>query len=157
MAEQASKNTTVIGPDATIKGEMAFDSAARLLGTIEGSVSAKGQFHVADGANCRASINAQQVTIDGQVEGDVVAGDRIELNATATLKGDLTAAKLVVTEGASFTGHCKIGPDHVSGNGQAASTASAGVSTSKSAGTKEDATGEPEVKPARAKATSTTK
>jgi len=162
MADPQDTHTTVIGPDAVIKGEMTFDSAARLLGTIEGAITAKGQFHVADGAKCRASINAEQVTIDGTVEGDVIASQRIELNATATLKGDLTAAKLVVTEGASFVGHCHIGPDHVASNGRAPAAASTtpAASAKPDQSQRQDEQAEPtpkEVKPTRAKATASNK
>ena len=62
------------------------------------------------------------MTIDGLVEGNVTATDRVELNAKAQLKGDLTASKLVVTEGASFIGHCRIGS--ASSNGHARSVES---------------------------------
>ncbi len=115
----ADSTPTVIGPDTTIKGELTFNSKARLLGTVEGQITAKGDFEVAEGANCKASIDASKVTIDGLVEGNVTATDRVELNAKAQLTGDLTASKLVVTEGASFVGHCRIGA--ASGNGHARS------------------------------------
>lgn len=154
MADQ-SKTETVIGPDARIKGEMTFESAARLLGTIEGSVTAKGEFHVADGANCLASINAAKVLIDGSVAGDVTASERVELNSKARLKGDLVAAKLIVTEGATFEGHCRIGPvgSNGSANGQASSSASSGSSASASKSGGDDSTTETKPGAAKAKAT----
>ena len=112
----ADSTTTVIGPDTTIKGELTFNSKAKLLGTVEGQITAKGDFEVAEGAHCRASIDAKKVMIDGFVEGNVTASDRVELNAKAQLKGDLVASKLIVAEGASFVGHCRIGA--ASTNGQ---------------------------------------
>lgn len=120
----SSNNETVIGADAQIKGEVTFASSAKILGTIEGSVVAKGDLHVAAGANCRASIDATKVTVDGLVQGNVKASERLELSANARLEGDLEAAKLIVAEGASFTGHCKIGGgSKASSNGSAASVA----------------------------------
>lgn len=113
----ADTGTTVIGADTTIKGELTFNSRAKLLGTVEGQIIAKSDFEVAEGAQCRASIDAAKVVIDGLVEGNVTASDRVELTAKAQLRGDLVASKLVVSEGASFIGHCKIGSG--SGNGQA--------------------------------------
>ena len=38
MAESNSSTTTVIGPDTIIKGEMTFDSAAKILGKFEDHV-----------------------------------------------------------------------------------------------------------------------
>jgi cytoskeletal protein CcmA (bactofilin family) len=104
-------HTTVIGPDTHIKGDMTFDSTARLLGSFEGRIAAKGELQITDSAVCKAAVEASKVTIDGQVEGNVTARDRVELNAKARMKGDLIASKLVVADGASFNGHVTVGPD----------------------------------------------
>lgn len=108
MAEQAH---TIIGPDTHIKGDMTFDSTARILGSFEGRISAKGELQIADSAVCKAAVEAGKVTIDGQVEGNVTARDRVELSAKARMKGDLIATKLVVVDGASFVGHVTVGPE----------------------------------------------
>ncbi len=90
---------------------MTFGSTARILGTFEGKITSKGEVQIAAGANCKATVHAERVMVDGVVEGNVTAHDRIQLNANATLKGDLVATKLIVTEGATFIGHCTVGPD----------------------------------------------
>lgn len=107
----ADEQVTVIGPDTHIKGEMSFDSSCRILGRFEGTVSAKGQLHIADGASCKAQVEVGTVTVDGSVEGNITAKDRVQLNAKAKIVGDVRAAKLVVAEGASFTGHVQVGPE----------------------------------------------
>jgi cytoskeletal protein CcmA (bactofilin family) len=109
--------TTIIGADTRIKGEMSFDGSARILGSFEGSITAKGELHVADGASCKATIEAGKVTVDGLIEGNVTAKDKIELTARARLKGDLISAKLLVAEGASFTGHVTVGPEYAKAGG----------------------------------------
>lgn len=111
MATDPARHTTVIGPDTHVRGELAFDSPARILGTLEGKIAAKQDVHVGEGATCKASIDAQSVLIDGNVEGDVVARERVQLNAKARVNGDITAATLVVAEGATFVGSVRVGPD----------------------------------------------
>jgi cytoskeletal protein CcmA (bactofilin family) len=101
---------TVLGPDTHIKGEMTFAGGARLLGVFEGRITTKGELHVGAEATCKASLEAGRVVVDGTIEGDVLAHERVELNATAQVRGDLTAHSLVVAEGAVFVGHCKVGP-----------------------------------------------
>jgi cytoskeletal protein CcmA (bactofilin family) len=110
MAETGNQ-TTIIGADTHIKGDMTFDGAARILGTFEGKISAKGDLHVADGATCKATVETGRVTVDGVIEGNVTARDRAELTAKAKVRGDLIAARLLVAEGASFIGHVTIGPE----------------------------------------------
>lgn len=101
---------TVIGPDTRIKGEMFFEKSARILGSFEGRITAQGEVQIGAGANCHAAVEAERVIVDGHVSGPITARDRLTLTANAQVQGDLTAGTLVVSEGASFVGHCHVGP-----------------------------------------------
>ena len=114
MAESSQEFGTVIGPDAKFKGDLSFDSAANVLGRFEGSITSKGKVHIADGSACKATIAAKEVAVAGRIEGNVQADDRIELKPTGVVTGDIVAARMTMSEGASINGHCHIGP-----NGQA--------------------------------------
>lgn len=113
MSDFQNKTTTIIGPDTHIKGEMVFDSTARILGTFEGRVIAKGEVQIGEGATCKAAVEGTTVVVDGLIEGDVVARERVQLNSKARVIGDIVANTLVVAEGASFNGHCRVGTDAV--------------------------------------------
>ncbi len=115
MAESQA-SITVIGADTIIKGEMIAQTRAKILGRFEGTIEAKGSIEVADKAECLATVAAKVVQIDGLMQGNVTAGDTVQLNASAQLQGDVTAAKLVVAEGASLDGHFKIGAAATNGN-----------------------------------------
>lgn len=104
-------NTTIIAADTHIKGEMTFDHTARLLGTFEGSITAKGELQVAESAVCKASVEVGKITVEGTVDGNITARERVELTAKSKLKGDIVTPRLVVAEGASFEGHVKVGQD----------------------------------------------
>lgn len=113
--QSPSRTTTVIGPDTHIKGEMVFDSTARILGTFEGRVIAKGEVQIGEGAACKAAVEGTTVIVDGLVEGDVTARERVQLNSKARVMGDIVAATLVVAEGATFVGNCRVGADALKG------------------------------------------
>lgn len=102
---------TVIGPDASFKGEMSFEKGLRLMGKMEGKINTAGRLHVAKEARMNADVEAGAIIIEGEVRGNLVAADRIELKQSARYEGDLTASKLVVDEGAVFSGHVSVGPD----------------------------------------------
>ncbi|TVQ62032.1 MAG: hypothetical protein EA378_06080 [Phycisphaerales bacterium] len=108
---QDAQQTTVIGPDAEIAGEMTFGGNARVLGRFEGRIAAKGEVEIGQGARCRATIEAATVVIDGQVEGDVIARDRVRLGPNAKVTGDVTARTLAVSEGAHWIGRCNVTSD----------------------------------------------
>lgn len=132
MAENSKEYGTVLGPDARFKGDLEFEGAARFLGSFEGSIKSKGRVHVADGANCKATIDASEVSVEGSVEGNVLAGDRIEIKPTGVITGDIQAARMTMAEGASINGHLRIGTKPLNGaatNG-AASTSGGGQASS---------------------------
>ena len=111
MANLNNQTTSVIGPDTHIKGEMIFDSTARILGTFEGRIAAKGEVQIGEGAACKAAVEGATVVVDGTIEGDVMARERVQLNSKAKVIGDITATTLVVAEGATFHGNYHVGAE----------------------------------------------
>jgi cytoskeletal protein CcmA (bactofilin family) len=104
---------TILGPDATFKGELTFEKGMRLMGRVEGKIQSPGRLHVAREAKVQADVEAGSIIVEGEVKGNLVASDRIELKQTARYEGDLRATKLTVDEGAIFNGHVSVGPDSV--------------------------------------------
>src|SRR5580765_8047123 len=106
---------TVIGPDATFKGELTFEKGLRLMGKFEGRITSAGRLHIAKEARMQADVEGGSIIVEGEVKGNLTASDRIELKQSARLEGDLRATKLTVDEGAVFNGHVTVGPDAVKG------------------------------------------
>ena len=104
---------TILGPDASFKGELTFEKGMRLQGRFEGKVTTPGRLHIAKEAKMQADVDAGAIIVEGDVKGNLSASERIELKASARYEGDLRASKLVVDEGAVFTGHVSVGPEAV--------------------------------------------
>jgi cytoskeletal protein CcmA (bactofilin family) len=116
MADIAGQEfPTIIGPDASFKGELHFDKGLRLQGKFEGKINSGGKLHIAQEAEMNADAETSEVVVEGKVKGNLSASNRIELKRTARYEGDLHAGKLVVEEGAVFNGHVTVGPDVVKG------------------------------------------
>lgn len=124
MADTNQDYATIIGADANFKGDLSFDSAAKLLGKFEGSITSKGRVHIADGSKCTATVKAKEVSVEGQVDGNVEATDRLELKPKGSIVGDIVASRMVMADGASIDGHCRIGT-----NGQPGRTAATHTAT----------------------------
>ncbi|MEM6855917.1 MAG: polymer-forming cytoskeletal protein [Planctomycetota bacterium] len=110
MAEQDSQ-TTIIGADSYFKGEMSFERTAKIIGRFDGKISGKGELQVAQSATCKADIDSAIANIDGTIEGNITAKDAVKLTANGKVKGDITATKMTMAEGASFYGMCAVGAD----------------------------------------------
>ena len=112
MAENSNQEyPTVIGPDASFKGELTFEKGLRLQGKFEGRINTPGRLHIAKEARMQADVEAGEIVVEGDVKGNLVASSKIELKNSARYEGDLTASKLVVDEGASLIGHVQVGPE----------------------------------------------
>src|SRR5438093_10362669 len=120
MAESGNQEfPTVLGPDASFKGEMSFEKGLRLQGRFEGKINTAGRLHIAKEAKMQADVEAGAIIVEGEARGNLTAADRIELKQSARYEGDLLATKLIVDEGAVFHGHVTVGPDAVKGDGKA--------------------------------------
>jgi cytoskeletal protein CcmA (bactofilin family) len=104
---------TILGPDASFKGELSFDKGMRLHGRMEGKINTPGRLLVAKEAKMQADVDAGSIQVEGDVKGNLTASERIELKQSARYEGDLRTSKLVVEEGAIFTGHVSVGPEAV--------------------------------------------
>jgi len=109
MAE--SGDTTVVGADSHFRGELSFEKVAKIIGKFDGKITGKGELQVSQNAQCKADVEATGVQVDGLIEGNLQAKDTVKLNGSGVVRGDITAAKMVMTEGASFHGMCAVGPD----------------------------------------------
>jgi len=121
MADSSTEYGTILGPDARFKGEFSFDSAAKVLGRIEGSITSKGKLLIAAGSTCKANVKANEVAIEGYIEGNVEATERVEIKAKGRINGDIIASRMTMGDGATIDGHVRIGVDAKS-DGKASST-----------------------------------
>ena len=118
MADNNQDTPTVLGPDASFKGELSFEKGMRLHGRFEGKINTPGRLVVAKEAKMQADVDAGSVLVEGDVRGNLNISDRVEMKAAARYEGDLRASKLVMEEGAIFSGHVTVGPDAIK-NGKA--------------------------------------
>jgi len=107
--------TTILASDCSFKGEMTFEGTMKVDGKFEGKITTKGKLGVGKGAHLCAEAIVGQASIEGAFKGNVVASERIELAASASVMADLRAPKLVVAEGATFVGNVHVSPDALKG------------------------------------------
>ena len=98
-----------VGDITNFTGEVQFKSMLRIDGNFSGSVnSLEGTLIVGSGAQVTdAVINVAVARIDGIVEGDINASKELVIGRTATVTGNLSAAQLIIEEGALFNGKCR--------------------------------------------------
>lgn len=106
---QLSPNGTFLGPNVTIDGTVSGSEPVLIEGTVRGKINLTGDLRIGTKARVDATVHAKNVTVEGRLNGDVSADDRVELVASATVDGNIKAPKIVVAEGAKFRGSVDMG------------------------------------------------
>ncbi len=104
-APPARPGTCVIGAKTTIKGEITGDEDLVIEGNVEGQIRITRDLRVAPGGVLKATVEAQSLTVSGEVVGDCQAQGRVEIQSTGRLTGNIRAPKIVIAEGAMFRGN----------------------------------------------------
>ena len=103
------RHESVLGSGVSIEGKMEGDGDVRIAGKFKGDIHIKGNLNVQKGAHLTVKINAEAVTIEGEVEGTVVASGQVTLSESAQVVGDLKAKTLIVSAGSRMRGNVEFG------------------------------------------------
>ncbi len=99
---------TLIGPRVTVRGDLTFSGGLYVEGRIHGSVvaeeGAEAVLTIAEHGLVEGEVRAPVVIINGQLQGDVHAGERIELAAQARVQGNIYYKVVEMAAGAMITG-----------------------------------------------------
>jgi cytoskeletal protein CcmA (bactofilin family) len=102
---------SIIASDMTVIGDLETEGVVRVEGRVRGTVRVGTQVLVASGAVIEGDLHAQEAVIAGQVSGAIHARERVELQATAMVAGDILTPRISIIEGARITGEVKMDPN----------------------------------------------
>ncbi len=100
---------TFFGPNVTIEGTVTGSEPVMIEGHVKGTINLTGDLRIGTQARVEAKVHARNVTVEGRLNGDVSADERVELIASATVDGNIKAPKIIVAEGARFRGNVDMG------------------------------------------------
>ncbi len=100
--------TTVFSKDTEFYGDLKFKKSLQINGFMEGEINSDGFLVVGEGAVVRANVRAKTVIISGEVHGNVEATDRLEIQTSGKLYGNIRTSKLKIADGVVFEGKCEM-------------------------------------------------
>jgi cytoskeletal protein CcmA (bactofilin family) len=109
MSAPLSADLAQIGKSVVIKGELSGSEDLYVDGQVEGTIALKGNsLTVGPHGQVRASVEAKGVVVQGKLEGNVQASDRVELRKSAVVTGDISTQRISIEEGAYLKGKVDI-------------------------------------------------
>ena len=101
--------TGFVGNGTSLTGEASFKGMLRVDGHLSGRVSsADGTLIVSNNGQVDANVEVAVAQIYGTVNGDIIATKRIEMGRVAKVTGNIQTPALVIENGATFEGSCRM-------------------------------------------------
>ncbi len=96
-----------VGAGTTLTGETSFQAMLRVDGHLTGRVSSEtGTLIVGGSGQVDANIAVAAAVVNGIVNGDIVASEKLQLGRTARVVGNIQSPRLVLEDGAVLEGNC---------------------------------------------------
>lgn len=109
MATRSGDANCVVSSGTRIEGDFSATENVRLDGSLKGTLKCDKRLVVGEKGQVEGQVMASEAVIMGTITGDVKISGSLQLRGTAKIYGDITAKHLVVEEGATYNGQCKVG------------------------------------------------
>lgn len=97
---------SIIGEGSFVEGNVNSAGFTKIDGDIKGNISSKGRVVISQDARVKGNVRANAVVLGGIVNGDIIARDSVSLTKTAVVLGAIVTKKLIIENGALFSGFC---------------------------------------------------
>lgn len=95
---------SLIPPGVVLQGDLEGDGDLSIFGTVLGEAKVGGTLIVEQGGAVHGDVVGAAITIRGTLVGNARSTDRVEVESTASVVGDLHAPRIKIEEGARFRG-----------------------------------------------------
>jgi cytoskeletal protein CcmA (bactofilin family) len=98
-----------VGNGTTLTGEANFKGMLRIDGRLSGRIASQdGTLLIGTNGQVDADIEVAVATINGTVNGDIIATERLEMGRAARVNGNIQTPSLMIEQGAIFEGSCRM-------------------------------------------------
>ena len=106
---EANGSRAVIGPSLVMKAQITGVEDLYIDGQVDGAIDLTGHnLTVGAKGRVKANVVARNIFVEGNLEGNVQASEKVEIRKTGSLRGDLTTAGVTIEDGAYFKGSIDI-------------------------------------------------
>ena len=108
-AVRAVERESVIAPELTIEGKIEGSGNVRIAGKFKGDVNVNGNLTIETNASLTGQVTAKAITIAGELNGNILGADKVDLLESGVVNGDIKAGQLTVAAGSRMRGQVDFG------------------------------------------------
>ncbi len=117
-APGAESSMSVIGSGMRVVGDIESSGVIKVEGIVDGSVRGARQLLLGKSGAIHGDIYAVDAILGGTVVGTIVASERVEIQGTSSVEGDIHTKSMVVFEGGMINGTVRMGEPSVAARPQ---------------------------------------
>jgi cytoskeletal protein CcmA (bactofilin family) len=106
---QAVERESVIAPELTIEGKIEGSGHVRIAGKFKGDVNVNGNLTIEANASLTGQVNAKSIIVAGELIGNILGADKVELLESGVVNGDIKTGQLTVAAGSRMRGQVDFG------------------------------------------------
>ena len=110
----ASGQTSIIAQGCKFDGTVHVGGTLRIEGEFKGTIGKPESLVIGKTGIVHADVKVKNAIIGGQLFGNIIADNKIELQSGSHVEGDIKTKRLVIDEGVFFEGNCSMGSKPVS-------------------------------------------
>lgn len=103
-APQGEAALSIIAAGMKITGDVETTGVIKIEGSLEGTVRNARQVLLGRQGEIKGDVNAKEVVLGGRVDGNVRGFDRVEVQGTSMINGDIATKSIAIAEGARVNG-----------------------------------------------------
>jgi len=99
---------TIFQKGAEFKGLLEFKKPLKICGKFEGEINGQSLLFIEKGAHIKAHINTHHLIVQGEIVGNIIAKEKVELLEGASVTGNIRTPNLEIEDGVVFEGQCEM-------------------------------------------------
>jgi cytoskeletal protein CcmA (bactofilin family) len=104
FTDSVEPTATVIGAGTTVRGDIVAGDPLEIRGTVEGDCRVDAPCIVREGARVVGNVEAASLLVAGEVEAGTLSAEKVEIRASARVRGAIKARTVAIADGAHYEG-----------------------------------------------------
>jgi len=102
-------NNSIVGGSISFDGKLKGSEDLTIKGHFQGKIFLENNsLFVASGSHIKADIKVKNITVKGDVEGNIHASGKVFITKEGKMTGDIAAYRISIMDGAQFKGSIKM-------------------------------------------------
>jgi cytoskeletal protein CcmA (bactofilin family) len=108
LMDRLGNSPSLLAPRTRVVGDIETDGALLVNGSVTGDGRIGGELALSAGASWHGDIHARRAVVAGEIHGTLIVEEKLEIGASAVIRGRITARQIAIARGATVDGEMKV-------------------------------------------------